>query len=318
VALGKALGKPVAFVNDCIGDAPKNAVAKMADGDVILLENTRFYAEEEKNDNAFAAKIASLGDIYINDAFSAAHRAHATTEGLAHLLPSYAGRLMQAEIEALDKALGHPERPVVAIVGGAKISTKLALLNNLVGKIDVLVLGGGMANTFLHARGVPIGKSLCEREMGAQALKIMDTARTRNCRIVLPSDGVVARELKTGAATETVANENIPADEMVLDIGLKSVAAIVDELKKAKTILWNGPLGAFEIPPFDAGTVAVAKAVAELTAQKKLVSIAGGGDTVSALAHAGAEDKMTYVSTAGGAFLEWMEGKELPGVKALG
>lgn len=316
-ALGRALGQKVGFVNDCIGDAPKTAIAKMKDGDVLLLENVRFYAEEEKDDKAFAAKLAALGDVFVNDAFSAAHRAHATTHGLATLLPAYAGRMMEAELQALHKALEHPERPVVAIVGGSKISTKLDLLNNLVGKIDVLVLGGGMANTFLSALGTPVGKSLCERDMKDQALKIIETARTRNCKIILPVDGVVAKEFKAGAASETVGVDNIGDDDMMLDLGKGSVAVIGDELRKAKTVLWNGPLGAFEIAPFDAGTTALAKIVADLTAQKKLISVAGGGDTVSALAHAGVVEKMTYVSTAGGAFLEWLEGKELPGVRAL-
>jgi phosphoglycerate kinase len=316
-ALSRALGKPVGFVNDCVGTAPAAAVSKMKAGDVLLLENVRFYPEEEKDDPAFAKKIAALGDVYVNDAFSAAHRAHATTHGLARLLPAYAGRLMEAELKALNSALENPERPVVAIVGGSKISTKLDLLNNLVNKINTLVLGGGMANTFLHALGTPVGKSLCERDMAPQALKIVEAARNRNCKIILPVDGVVAKEFKAGAATETVSITSIPADGMVLDVGKGSVAMITDELRKAKTVLWNGPLGAFEIPPFDAGTTALAKVVAELTAQKKLVSVAGGGDTVSALAHAGVEEKMTYVSTAGGAFLEWLEGKELPGVKAL-
>jgi phosphoglycerate kinase len=316
-ALETALGKKISFVSDCIGDAPKAAIAKMKEGDITLLENVRFYPEEEKDDPAFAAKIASLGDVYVNDAFSAAHRAHATTHGIAKILPAYAGRLMEAEISALSKALEHPERPVVAIVGGSKISTKLDLLNNLVCKIDTLVLGGGMANTFLYALGTSVGKSLCEREMTGQALKIIETARGKNCKIILPVDGVVATEFKAGAAAQTVGVDNIPAESMMLDIGKGSVAVIADELKRAKTVLWNGPLGAFEIQPFDAGTTALAKIVAELTAQGKLVSIAGGGDTVSALAHAGVEEKMTYVSTAGGAFLEWMEGKELPGVKVL-
>jgi phosphoglycerate kinase len=289
----------------------------MKAGDIILLENVRFYPEEEKDDPAFAAKIAALGDIYVNDAFSAAHRAHATTHGIAKLLPAYAGRLMAAEIQALELALDNPAHPVVAIVGGAKISTKIDLLNNLVTKIDTLVLGGGMANTFLHAMGMPIGKSLCEREMDKQAMKIINKAAHENCKIILPVDGVIAKELKAWVGTETVSIDSIPSDEMILDIGQGSVAIIADILEKAKTVLWNGPVGAFETPPFDAGTTALAHIVADLTAQKKLVSIAGGGDTVAALAHAGVEEKMTYVSTAGGAFLEWMEGKELPGVKAL-
>lgn len=316
-AISGVLGQKVSFVQDCIGDAPKAAVSKMKDGDVLLLENVRFYAEEEKDDKGFAAKIAGLGNVYVNDAFSAAHRAHATTHGLATLLPSYAGRMMEAELQALNKALESPERPVVAIVGGSKISTKLDLLNNLVSKIDALVLGGGMANTFLYALGTQVGKSLCERDMHDQALKIIETARGRGCKIILPVDGVIAKEFKAGAASETVGVDNIPDDGMMLDIGKGSVAVIADELRKAKTVLWNGPLGAFEIAPFDAGTTALAKVVADLTVQKKLISVAGGGDTVSALAHAGVEEKMTYVSTAGGAFLEWLEGKELPGVKAL-
>ncbi|MCK5555055.1 MAG: phosphoglycerate kinase [Alphaproteobacteria bacterium] len=316
-AVEHALGKTVVFVNDCIGDAPASAIAKMKEGDVLLLENTRFYAEEEKNDKAFSAKIAALGNVYVNDAFSTAHRAHATTHGIAGILPAYAGRLMEAELKALSNALDHPARPVIAIVGGAKISTKLNLLNNLVKKIDTLVLGGGMANTFLHALGTPMGKSLCERDMATQALEIIETAHVGNCKIILPVDGVVAKELKTGTDVETVGIDSIPQDAMMLDIGKGSVAVITDELCKAKTLLWNGPLGAFETPPFDSGTTALAKIAAELTAQGKLVSIAGGGDTVSALANACVDKKMTYVSTAGGAFLEWLEGKDLPGVRAL-
>ena len=316
-ALETALGRPVGFADDCIGDAPRAAIGKMKAGDVLLLENVRFYAEEEKDDPAFAQKIASLGDAYVNDAFSAAHRAHATTHGIAHLLPAYAGRLMEAELSALGRALEKPERPVVALVGGSKISTKLDLLGNLVGKIDVLVLGGGMANTFLHAMGVNTGKSLCEKDMATQALKIIETAKAKGCKIVLPVDGVVAKEFKAGAASETFGIDNLPADGMMLDIGKGTVAVIADELKKARTVLWNGPLGAFETAPFDAGTTALAKVVAELTAAGKLVSVAGGGDTVAALAHAGVDGKLTYVSTAGGAFLEWLEGKELPGVQAL-
>ncbi len=317
LALAEAYGKSISFIDDCIGDVPKNAIAAMKDGDVAVVENVRFYPEEERNDAAFAQKIASLGDLYVNDAFSCAHRAHATTEGLARILPSYAGRLMEAEIDALSKVLEAPERPVVAIVGGAKISTKLDLLNNLVKKIDVLVLGGGMANTFLAAQGHPVGKSLCEREMKDQSLAIMDNARKHNCKIMLPIDGVVAREFRAGAEHETVSVGDIPSDGMLLDIGQKSIAAVSAELQKAKTVLWNGPVGAFETKPFDIATLESAKAVANLTQQQKLVSVAGGGDTVSALAAAGVEEKMTYVSTAGGAFLEWLEGKELPGVKAL-
>ena len=316
-AVSAALEMPVAFADDCIGDAPKAAIAKMKAGEVLLLENVRFYPEEEKDDAGFAQKIASLGDVYVNDAFSAAHRAHATTHALAGLLPAYAGRLMEAELSALAKALENPQRPVVALVGGAKISTKLDLLNNLVTKIDVLVLGGGMANTFLNALGTSVGKSLCEKDMAAEALDIVTAAKEHGCKICLPVDGVVAKEFKAGAASETVGLDGIPEDGMVLDIGKGSVAVIADQLRLAKTVLWNGPLGAFEIAPFDAGTTALAKVVADLTAQGQLVSVAGGGDTVAALAHAGVEDKLTYVSTAGGAFLEWLEGKDLPGVRAL-
>jgi phosphoglycerate kinase len=316
-ALAAAYGKPVGFVNDCIGDAPAAAVAKMQDGDAILLENVRFYPEEEKDDAVFAGKIASLGQIYVNDAFSCAHRAHATTHGIAKLLPAYAGRLMEAELNALGKALESPQRPVVAIVGGAKISTKLDLLNNLVTKIDVLALGGGMANTFLAAKGQPVGKSLCERDMKEQAQKIMQTASAHNCRIVLPVDAVVAKEFRANPPVENIPVENVHDDQMMLDIGKSTVSSLGKVMDTAKTVLWNGPMGAFETPPFDQGTTALAKQVADLTQQKKLVSVAGGGDTVSALAHAGVEDKMTYVSTAGGAFLEWCEGKTLPGVQIL-
>lgn len=315
--LERLWGIPIAFVDDCIGDVPKAAIARMKDGDVLLLENTRFYPEEEKNDPAFAAQMASLGNIYVNDAFSSAHRAHVSTEGLARLMPAYAGRLMEAELDALHKALGQPARPLVAIVGGAKVSTKLDLLNNLLGKVDVLVLGGAMANTFFHAQGLPIGKSLCEREMDPQALKILQTAQIKKCKIVLPTDGIVATELRAGTKTQTILVDSIPSDEMMLDIGPQTASRITAELQNAKTVIWNGPMGAFETPPFDQGTLAVAKAIADLTVAGKIVSIAGGGDTVSALSHAYLMDKMTYVSTAGGAFLEWMEGKDLPGVKAL-
>jgi phosphoglycerate kinase len=315
--LAELFGKPVSFVDDCIGDAPKAAIAKMQDGDVVLLENVRFYAEEEKDDAGFAQKIASLGDVYVNDAFSCAHRAHATTHGIAKLLPAYAGRLMEAELNALGRALENPQRPVVAVVGGAKISTKIDLLNNLVTKIDVLALGGGMANTFLAAMGQPVGKSLCERDMKDQALKIMQTARNNNCRIVLPVDAVVANEFKPNPPVQNIAVENVHDNQMMLDIGKDTLALLVEVVSTAKTVLWNGPMGAFETPPFEQGTAALAKKVADLTQQKKLVSVAGGGDTVSALAQAGVEDKMTYVSTAGGAFLEWLEGKTLPGVLVL-
>ncbi len=315
--LSKAYGKPIAFAADCIGDTARNAIAKMKDGDTLLLENVRFYAEEEKDDATFAQNIASLGQLYVNDAFSCAHRAHATTHGIAKLLPSYAGRLMEAELDALNAALENPERPVVAIVGGAKISTKIDLLNNLVTKIDYLVLGGGMANTFLAAQDNPVGKSLCERDMKDQALRIMDTAQKNNCKILLPVDATVATEFKPNPAVKTLPTDNIHDGEMMLDIGPASVAAIAKVLDGVKTVLWNGPMGAFETPPFEAGTTAVAKKVAELTQAKKVISVAGGGDTVSALAMAGVEEKMTYVSSAGGAFLEWLEGKTLPGVAVL-
>lgn len=316
-ALSDILRTPIAFADDCIGDKAAAVVNAMKDGDIVVLENVRFYPEEEKNDKDFARKLAGLGDLYVNDAFSCAHRAHASTEGIAHVLPSYAGRLMEAELSALSAALEHPTRPVMAIVGGSKISTKLDLLNNLVGKIDTLVLGGGMANTFLAAFGHPVGKSLCEREMKDQALKIAATAKENNCTIILPVDGVVANEFKENAAHETMGIDNIPEQGMMLDIGKGTVAIISDALAKTKTVLWNGPLGAFETKPFDQSTVAIARTVADLTSQKKIVSVAGGGDTVAALAMAGVDDKMTYVSTAGGAFLEWLEGKTLPGVKAL-
>ncbi len=316
-ALSERYGKPLLFVDDCIGDAPKAAISDMKNGDVILLENVRFYPEEEKNDKDFAQAIALLGQAYVNDAFSCAHRAHATTHGIATLLPAYAGRLMEAELNALSAALEKPERPVVAIVGGAKISTKIDLLNNLVTKIDVLVLGGGMANTFLAALDNPVGKSLCEREMKDQALKIMETAKASKCQIFLPVDATVATEFRANPPTRNLAVDNVKDNDMMLDIGKETIAALDKVLQTAKTVLWNGPMGAFETAPFDAGTVAVAKKVADLTQAKKLVSVAGGGDTVAALAQAGVEEKMTYVSTAGGAFLEWLEGKTLPGVKVL-
>lgn len=316
-ALATALGAPVGFVNDCIGAAPAASIAAMKDGDFLLLENVRFYPEEEKDDAAFAQKIAALGELYVNDAFSCAHRAHSTTHALAKLLPAYAGRLMEAELSALETALEAPARPVVAIVGGAKISTKLDLLNNLVAKIDVLVLGGGMANTFLAAKGYPVGKSLCEREMKAQATTIMHTAEKNNCRILLPVDAVAAKEFKAHAQTAVKPIENIADDDMMLDIGPRTVKLVFDAVIAAKTVLWNGPVGAFETPPFGQSTAAIANEVAQLTTTKKLVSVAGGGDTVAALAQAGVEAHMTYVSTAGGAFLEWLEGKTLPGVQAL-
>ncbi|WP_416795700.1 phosphoglycerate kinase [Ciceribacter azotifigens] len=316
-AVEEVLDQSVAFASDCIGAPAADAIAKMNNGDILLLENTRFHKGEEKNTPEFVAELAKNGDIYVNDAFSAAHRAHASTEGLAHHLPAYAGRTMQAELEALEKGLGNPARPVVAIVGGAKVSTKIDLLMNLVKKVDALVIGGGMANTFLAANGTNVGKSLCEHDLAETAKQIMLEAATAGCAIVLPSDGVVAREFKAGADNETVDINAIPADAMVLDVGPKSVEAVNAWIGRAATLVWNGPLGAFEIAPFDKATVAAARHAADCTREGKLVSVAGGGDTVSALNHAGVADDFTYVSTAGGAFLEWMEGKELPGVAVL-
>ncbi len=316
-ALGEALGRPVAFAADCIGDAAQAAVGAMADGDVLVLENTRFHAGEEANDAAFARELAALADIYVNDAFSAAHRAHASTEGVAHLLPSYAGRMMQAELDALDGALGSPVRPVCAIVGGSKVSTKLELLGNLSGRVDVLVIGGAMANTFLAAQGIDVGRSLQEAEMHATARDIMAEANRAGCEIVLPSDAVVATEFRANPPVDTVSVREIPSGAMMLDVGPATVQALRDRLPDIRTLVWNGPLGAFETPPFDAATTALAVAVAEATSQGALLSVAGGGDTVSALRHAGVLERLSYVSTAGGAFLEWLEGKTLPGVAAL-
>ncbi|MCC7427552.1 MAG: phosphoglycerate kinase [Alphaproteobacteria bacterium] len=317
VALAQVLGQPVAFAEDCIGAPAEAAVAAAKDGDVVLLENSRYHAGEEKNDPAFAKALAAQADLYVNDAFSAAHRAHASTEGVAHLLPSYAGRLMQAELEALDKALGNPARPVAAIVGGAKVSTKLDLLGNLVGKVDLLIIGGAMANTFLAAQGMGVGRSLQEAEMHATAREILAKAKSAGCDVLLPVDAVTAAEFKPNPPTQTVPVAAVPAEAMILDVGPASVAALTARLGAAKTLVWNGPLGAFETPPFDAATVALARAVAELTGAGKLLSVAGGGDTVAALRHAGVADRFSYVSTAGGAFLEWLEGKALPGVAAL-
>ena len=316
-AAAVALGRPVAFAEDCVGEAAAKAVAAMKDGDILLLENTRFHKGEERNEPDFVAALAENGDLYVNDAFSAAHRAHASTEGLARLLPAYAGRSMQAELEALEKGLGQPARPVAAIVGGAKVSTKIDLLTNLVGQVDALVIGGGMANTFLAAQGVDVGKSLCEHDLADTARQIMAKAKETGCAIVLPSDAVVAKEFKADAENETVSVDGVPADAMILDVGPATVEAVKEWIGKAKTLVWNGPLGAFEIAPFDRATVAAARFAAERTAAKELVSVAGGGDTVAALNHAGVADAFTYVSTAGGAFLEWMEGRELPGVAAL-
>jgi phosphoglycerate kinase len=316
-ALAHALGKPVAFAADCIGDAAKAAIAAILPGEVLLLENTRFHAGEEQNDPAFTAALAANGDVYVNDAFSAAHRAHASTEGLAHKLPAYAGLTMQAELEALDKALGNPARPVMAIVGGAKVSTKLDLLGNLVGKVDVLVIGGGMANTFLAARSLAIGKSLCEKDLVATAREIEAKAKLAGCDIILPVDALVAKEFKPNPGHRTVSVSDVADDEMILDAGPRSIDAVVARLQSTKTLVWNGPFGAFEMQPFDTATVTVAKAAAALTQTGQLVAVAGGGDTVSAMNLAGVADDLTYISTAGGAFLEWMEGKVLPGVAAL-
>ncbi len=316
-ALEAALGCPVGFAEDCIGGPAKTAVSKLEPGQVLLLENTRFHAGEEANDPIFAASLAALGSAYCNDAFSAAHRAHGSTEALAHLLPACAGRLMQAELEALEAALGNPSRPLVAVVGGAKVSTKLELLGNLVEKVNTLVIGGGMANTFLAAQGLDVGRSLAEHDMAETAREILARADASGCRILLPTDVVVAREFRAEAPHEVVAADACPGDAMILDAGPDTVAEIAEVLASARTLIWNGPLGAFEIAPFDRATVAAARRAAELTREGTLVSVAGGGDTVAALNQAGAAEDFTYVSTAGGAFLEWMEGKTLPGVAAL-
>lgn len=316
-AVADAIKRPVAFADDCIGPTAKSAVDAMRPGDVLCLENTRFHKGEEGNDPAFVAALAELGDLYVNDAFSAAHRAHASTEGLAHKLPAYAGRTMQAELDALGKALEAPERPVAAVVGGAKISTKLDLLGNLVAKVNVLIIGGGMANTFLAALGKPVGKSLAERDLAETARDIMAKAKAKNCEVVLPVDAVVTTKFEANAPSRVVDVDHVGADEMILDIGPRSVEHVVSVLARAKTLVWNGPFGAFELQPFDNGTIEVAEAAAELTDAGKLVTVAGGGDTVAALNVAGVTDRFTYVSTAGGAFLEWLEGKALPGVEVL-
>lgn len=315
--LETAIGAPVTFCADCRGPAAEAAVGALAKGSVLLLENTRFHAGEELNDPALAAEMAALGDIYCNDAFSAAHRAHASTEALARLLPACAGRLMQAELSALEAALGTPKRPVMAVVGGAKVSSKLELLGNLVSKVDFLVIGGGMANTFMAAQGIDVGNSLCEHDMTDIAAQILTKAETAGCTILLPVDIVVAREFAAGAENSTLPADQCPKDAMILDAGPQTVAQIVTAMQTAKTLIWNGPLGAFEITPFDAATNAAAAEAARLTRSGDLISVAGGGDTVAALNHAGAAEAFTYISTAGGAFLEWMEGKELPGVSAL-
>jgi len=309
--------RPVKFVDDCIGETAERAVAAMKPGDIVCLENTRFYPGEEKNDPDFVAQLAKLGELWVNDAFSAAHRAHASTEGLGHKLPAYAGRAMQAEINALEKALEKPQRPVAAIVGGAKISTKLDLLANLLEKVDALIIGGAMANTFLLALGKKVGKSLVEADLTGTAREIMDKARHAHREVVLPVDAVVAEKFEAHATSRTVLVADVGASDIILDIGPRSIEHVVSVLARSHTLLWNGPFGAFEIEPFDNGTVEVAEAAAELTAAGKLVSVAGGGDTVAALNAAGVTDRFTYVSTAGGAFLEWLEGKALPGVEVL-
>ena len=316
-ALGRILGKPVAFAADCIGPEAENAVGSLNNGDVLVLENTRFHAGEETNDPAFAAQLARLGDIYVNDAFSAAHRAHASTEGVAQHLPSFAGRLMQAELHALEAALGNPQRPVAAIVAGSKVSTKLDLLNNLVTKVDILVIGGAMANTFLAAQGHSVGKSLQEANLHGTAREILTAAAAKGCEILLPQDLVVAEKFEANAPTQVVKIDAIPANAMALDVGPATVEAFIKRLPEIKTIIWNGPLGAFETKPFDASTNTLAEAIAKATKEGKVISVGGGGDTVSALKLAGVHHDLTYLSSAGGAFLEWMEGKILPGVEVL-
>ncbi len=316
-AVAAVTGRKVGFATDCLGDVAAAAIAKMKNGDILLLENTRFYKGEEKNDPAIVEGFAKLGDLYVNDAFSAAHRAHASTEGVAHKLPAFAGRAMQAELEALTIALGNPERPVAAIVGGAKVSSKLELLGNLIKKVDLLIIGGGMANTFLFAAGKAVGKSLCEKDMADTARTIMADADKAGCRIILPVDAVVAKEFKAHAQARVVDVDRVEDDEMILDIGPRSVVMIEEALGKVKTLVWNGPFGAFETPPFEAATFGIARTVGFLTRDGKMKAIAGGGDTVAALNTAGVAGQFTYVSAAGGAFLEWMEGKALPGVEAL-
>jgi phosphoglycerate kinase len=315
--LASLLGREVMFVSDCIGDSVASALALLQPGAIALLENTRFHAGEEANDPAFVDELAKSGDFYVNDAFSAAHRAHASTEGLAHKLPAFAGRAMEAELDALEKALGKPEHPVAAVVGGAKVSTKLAVLEHLVKQVDHLIIGGGMANTFLAARGVDVGKSLCEHDLIDTANRIFDAADAAGCTVHLPYDVVVAKEFRANPPIRTINVHEVAPDEMILDIGPAAVEALGDVLKNCRTLVWNGPLGAFETPPFDTATVALARTAAALTRDGSLVSVAGGGDTVAALNQAGCADEFTFVSSAGGAFLEWMEGRELPGVAAL-
>lgn len=315
--LSKLLGAPVAFADDCVGDAAKAAIAALPAGGVILLENTRFHAGEEKNDPALASEMAKLGDIYVNDAFSAAHRAHASTEGLARILPAYAGKQMERELDALEAALGSPKRPVLGIVGGSKVSTKIDLLKNLVAKLDRLAIGGGMANTFLFAQGHEVGASYCEKDQADTARAIMDAAKTAGCQLLLPVDTVVSVRMEHGAPVFTRPLGELDADERILDAGPETVKQLLAAMDQSATLIWNGPLGVFEIPPFDAATVAAAKHAATLAKASKLIAVAGGGDTVAALNHAGVVGDFTFVSTAGGAFLEWMEGKPLPGVEAL-
>jgi phosphoglycerate kinase len=315
--VSEVIHRPVAFAADCVGETAKAAVAAMKDGDVLCLENTRFHAGEEKNDTEFARALAANGDIWVNDAFSAAHRAHASTEGLGRLLPAYAGRTMQTELEALSKALDHPKRPVAAVVGGAKVSTKLELLGNLATKVDALVIGGGMANTFLHAQGVGIGKSLAERELAETARSILTRAQAANCAVILPVDAIVAYHFEAHAPSHAYGLDGIPLDGMILDVGPQSLERIKGAIDEAETVVWNGPLGAFELEPFDHGTIVAARHVAARTKAGKLLSVAGGGDTVAALNQAGVADRFSYVSAAGGAFLEWLEGKPLPGVEVL-
>jgi phosphoglycerate kinase len=316
-ALGGVLGTEVPFAEDCIGEPAQKVVETLPDGGIALLENLRFHAGEEKNDKSFADELAALGEVYVNDAFSASHRAHASITGLAERLPAYAGRLMQAELEALEAALGGSQRPTAALIGGAKVSSKLEVLGHVLDRVDVLIIGGGMANTFLNAKGVKVGKSLCEHDLADTAREIMAKAQAKNVRIILPDDAVVAARLEENAPTRTIPVGDVGDADMILDVGPKSAETAGRELERCRTLLWNGPLGAFEIRPFDAGTNAVAQKAAELTKDGKLQTVAGGGDTVAALAHAGVLEDFTYVSTAGGAFLEWLEGKELPGVAAL-
>ncbi|WP_417497444.1 phosphoglycerate kinase [Maricaulis sp.] len=315
--LADLLGEAVDFVDDLIGDDAASAVADMADGDVLLLQNTRFEPGEEANDPAFAAALARLGDLYVNDAFSAAHRAHGSTEGVAHLLPAYAGLAMQREIDHLVAALDKPQRPLIALVGGAKVSSKIDLLKNLVKKVDILFVGGGMANTLLHAQGVKVGASLCEADLADTARLILVAAEEAGCRIILPSDVVLAKEFKANPQTRLTSIHDVGADEMILDCGPGTVVALNQAIETCKTLIWNGPLGAFETPPFDAATMAVAEHVARAVRESGLVAVGGGGDTVAALNQAGVADDFTFISTAGGAFLEWMEGKALPGVEVL-